>query len=127
MTGKERATRQSVPARTQKTKAARVHLAKDGGGIRWAETTNDAGIRRPTASASTRSAIWKLEEAKAKRCGNARSSGAPMTRDPNTSPCAASRRSQSSTPPNSNDCCHPTPRSFRSFNSWKASMSKAWI
>jgi|SRR5208337_110025 len=66
MTGKQRATRQSVPARAQRTKAARVHLAKHG-------EKNVAPKRRTTQEPNARphpqvahSATWKLEEAKAK-------------------------------------------------------------
>ena len=125
MTGKRRAARQSVPAKAQKTEATRLHPAKQGEKIVGPK-------RRPTQESDVqphpqvaRSAIWKLEEAKAKFSEVVRR--AHDQGDPNTSRCAASRRSQSSTPPNSNDCCQPTPRSFRSFNSWKASMSKAWI
>ena len=66
MTGKERATRQSVPARTQKTKAARVHLAKHGEKIVGPKrrTTQESDVQPHPQVA--RSAIWKLEEAKAK-------------------------------------------------------------
>ena len=52
MTGKERATRQSGPAKAQRKEAARLHLAKHGEKIVGPKRTNDAGIRRPTASAS---------------------------------------------------------------------------
>ena len=66
MTGKERATRQSVPASTQKTKAARVHPAKHGVKIVGPKrrTTQDSDVQPHPQVA--RSAIWKLEEAKAK-------------------------------------------------------------
>ena len=66
MTGKERATRQSVPARTQKTKAARVHPVKHGEKIVGPKrrTTQDSDVQPHPQVA--RSAIWKLEEAKAK-------------------------------------------------------------
>ena len=53
MTGKERATRQSVPAKAQRKEAARVDLAKHGERIVGSETANDAGIQRPTASTSS--------------------------------------------------------------------------
>ena len=66
MTGKERATRQSVPARTQKTKAARVQLTKHGEKIVGPKrrTTQESDVQPHPQVA--RSAIWKLEEAKAK-------------------------------------------------------------
>ena len=66
MTGKERATRQSVPARTQKAKAARVHPAKHREKIVGPKrrTTQDSDVQPHPQVA--RSAIWKLEEAKAK-------------------------------------------------------------
>ena len=51
MTGKQRATRQSVPAKGQTTQATRLHPAKHGENVA-AETKNDAGIQCPTASAS---------------------------------------------------------------------------
>ena len=66
MTGKQRATRQSVPAKAQRTEATRLHLAKHGEKIVAPKRTNDAGIRRPTASTSRTLRDWKLEEAKAK-------------------------------------------------------------
>src|SRR5271166_4992159 len=61
MTGKRRATRQSVPARTQRTKATRAHMAKHG----------EKNIAPPESNAQphplvAHSATWKLEEAKAK-------------------------------------------------------------
>jgi len=66
MTGKRRATRQSVPARTQRTKATRAHMAKHG-------EKNIAPKRRTTPESNAQphplvahSATWKLEEAKAK-------------------------------------------------------------
>ena len=66
MTGKERATRQSIPARTQKTKAARVHLAKHSEKIVGSKrrTTQESDVQ--SHPQVVRSAIWKLEEAKAK-------------------------------------------------------------
>ena len=124
MTGKRRAMRQSVPAKAQRTEATRLHLAKHGEKI---VVPKRRRRRNPTSNRIRKSRAPRYGSWKRRRRNSVKSSGAPMTRDPNTSPCAASRRSQSSTPPNSNDCCHPTPRSFRSFNSWKASMSKAWI
>ncbi len=66
MTGKERATRRSVPAKAQGTKAARVHLAKHGEKIAAPKrrTTQESDVEPHPQVA--RSAIWKLEEAKAK-------------------------------------------------------------
>ena len=66
MTRKPRATRQSVPAGAQRTEATRAHLAKHGEKI-------IAPKRRTTPESNAQphplvahSAIWKLEEAKAK-------------------------------------------------------------
>jgi antitoxin Phd len=66
MTGKRRATRQSVPAKAQRTEAAHLHSAKHGEKI--------VGPKRRTTQESNaqphpqvaHSATWKLEEAKAK-------------------------------------------------------------
>jgi len=66
MTGKRRAMRQSVPAKAQKTEATRLHPAKQGEKIVGPKrrTTQQSDVQpRPLV---TRSAIWKLEEAKAK-------------------------------------------------------------
>ena len=52
MTGKERATGQSVPARNSKNKSGARASGEARRENRRAETTNDAGIRRPTALAS---------------------------------------------------------------------------
>jgi prevent-host-death family protein len=64
MTGKPRATRHSVPAKAQRTDAARAHLAKRGEKI-------GAPKRRATQEPNPHPhvahfATWKLEEAKAK-------------------------------------------------------------
>jgi len=66
MTGKQRSTRQSVPARAQRTKAARVHLAKPGEKMVAPKrrTMQESDVQPHPQVA--RSAIWKLEEAKAK-------------------------------------------------------------
>ena len=66
MTGKERATRQSVPARAQRTKAARVHLAKPGEKIVAPKRTTTQESNAQPHSQVAHSATWKLEEAKAK-------------------------------------------------------------
>jgi antitoxin Phd len=60
MTGKRRATRQSVPAKAQRTEATRLHGEKIVGPKR--RTTQESDVQPHIA----RSAIWKLEEAKAK-------------------------------------------------------------
>ena len=66
MTGKQRAKRQSVPARAQRTKAARLHLAKHGEKIAAPKrTTTQESNARPHSQVA-HSATWKLEEAKAK-------------------------------------------------------------
>jgi antitoxin Phd len=64
MTRKQRATRQSVPAHAQRTEATRPHLAKRGEKIVEPKrrTTQESDAHPQVA----RSAIWKLEEAKAK-------------------------------------------------------------
>ena len=66
MTRKQRATRQSVPAKAQRTEAKRPHLAKRGDKIVAAKrrTTQESNAQPHPQVA--RSAIWKLEEAKAK-------------------------------------------------------------
>ena len=66
MTRKRRATRQSVPAKAQRTQAARVHLAKHGEKIGGPKrrTTQESDVQPHPQVA--RSSIWKLEEAKAK-------------------------------------------------------------
>ncbi len=66
MTGKDRTTRQSVPARNQNTKVARVPLANQGEKIVGPKrrTTQESDVQPHPQVA--RSAIWKLEEAKAK-------------------------------------------------------------
>ena len=65
MTRKQRATRQSVPAKAQRTDYAPAS-GEARRKNRRAETDDDAGIQRPTASTTRHSATWKLEEAKAK-------------------------------------------------------------
>ena len=66
MTGKERATRQSGPAKAQRKEAARVDLAKHGerivGSKRRTTQESDAQPHPQAAHPAT----WKLEEAKAK-------------------------------------------------------------
>ena len=66
MTGKERATRQSGPAKAQRTEAARLHPAKHGekivGPKRRTTQESDAQPHPQAAHPAT----WKLEEAKAK-------------------------------------------------------------
>ena len=66
MTRKRRATRQSVPAKAQRTEATRPHLAKRGDKIVAPQrrTTQESNVQPHPQVA--RSAIWKLEEAKAK-------------------------------------------------------------
>ena len=66
MTRKPRAARQSVPAKAQRTEAARAHLAKRGEKIVGPKrrTTQESDVQPHPQVA--RSAIWKLEEAKAK-------------------------------------------------------------
>ena len=66
MTGKERATRQSVPTRAQRTKAARVHLAKSGKTMVAPKRTTTQESNAQPHSQVAHSATWKLEEAKAK-------------------------------------------------------------
>ena len=66
MTGKRRATTQSAPAKAKKTEATRLHPAKHGekmvGPKRRTTREFDVQVHPQVA----RSAIWKLEEAKAK-------------------------------------------------------------
>jgi antitoxin Phd len=66
MTGKRRVARQPVPAKAQRTKATRLHPAKHDekivGPRQRPKQESDAQPRPQVA----RSAIWKLEEAKAK-------------------------------------------------------------
>ncbi len=66
MTGKRRAMRRSVPAKAQKTEATRLHPAKQGEKIVGPKrrTTQESDVQPHPQVA--RSAIWKLEEAKAK-------------------------------------------------------------
>ena len=65
MTGKERVTRQSGPAKAQRKEAARVDLAKHGEKVVGPKPrTQDSDVQPHPQVA--RSAIWKLEEAKAK-------------------------------------------------------------
>ena len=66
MTGKERATRQSGLAKVQRTEATRLKPAKHGEKILGPKgrTTQESDVQPHPQVA--RSAIWKLEEAKAK-------------------------------------------------------------
>ena len=66
MTGKERATRQSGPAKAQRTEATRLKPAKHGETMLEPKgrTTQESDVQPHPQVA--RSAIWKLEEAKAK-------------------------------------------------------------
>jgi len=66
MTGKRRATRQSVPAKAQTTGASRLHPVKHGEKIVAPKrrTTQESDVQPHPQVA--RSVIWKLEEAKAK-------------------------------------------------------------
>jgi antitoxin Phd len=66
MTRKQRATRQSVPAKAQKTKATRVHPAKHGEKIVAPKRRTMQQSNAQPRPLVARSAIWKLEEAKAK-------------------------------------------------------------
>jgi antitoxin Phd len=65
MTGKQRPTRQSVPARAQRTKAGRAHLAKHGENMVAPKRTTQESNAQPHSQVA-HSATWKLEEAKAK-------------------------------------------------------------
>jgi antitoxin Phd len=66
MPRKQRATRQSVPAKVQRTEATRQHLAKRDDKIGAPkQTTTEESIAQPHPRLA-HSAIWKLEEAKAK-------------------------------------------------------------
>jgi antitoxin Phd len=66
MTRKQRATRQSVPAKAQRTEATRLHLAKRGEKIVAPKRTTTQESDAQPHSELAHSATWKLEEAKAK-------------------------------------------------------------
>ena len=66
MTGKQRATRQSVPAKAQRTEATRLHLAKHGEKIVAPKRTTTQESNAQPHPQLAHSAMWKLQEAKAK-------------------------------------------------------------
>jgi antitoxin Phd len=66
MTRKQRATRQSVPAKAQRTEATRLHLAKRAEKIVAPKRTTTQESNAHPHPELAHSATWKLEEAKAK-------------------------------------------------------------
>jgi len=66
MTRKQRATRQSVPAKAQRTEATRQHLAKRGEKIVVPKRTTTQDSNAQPHPQLAHSATWKLEEAKAR-------------------------------------------------------------
>ena len=117
MTRKQRAAPQSAPPKGQTAPTPRQLLRS---ATRARSRRNEGRRRTPTPKHIRRCRPAPHGGWKRRRRDLAKSSGAPMTRDRNTSLCGANRRSQSSTPPSSNDCCRPARRSSRSSNSWKS-------
>jgi antitoxin Phd len=66
MTRKQPATGQSVPAKAQRTHATRLHLAKRGEKIVAPKRTTTQESNAQPNPQFAHSAIWKLEEAKAR-------------------------------------------------------------
>ena len=66
MTRKQRATRQTAPAKAQRTEATRLHLAKRGAKIVATKRTTTQELNAQPHPQLAHSATWKLEEAKAK-------------------------------------------------------------
>jgi antitoxin Phd len=66
MTRKQRATRQSVPAKARRTAATRLHLAKRGEKIVAPKRTTTQESNAQPHPQLAHSATWKLEEAKAR-------------------------------------------------------------
>jgi antitoxin Phd len=66
MTRKQRATRQSVPAKAQRTEATRPHLAERGEKIVAPKRTTTQESNAEPHPQLAHSATWKLEEAKAR-------------------------------------------------------------